>query len=82
MQLKKFLADKNHVFSKFGTGNLETLSKEPKEKGIDVRKELIAFHDKYYSANTMKLVILGKEEIPQLEKWVFFLTYISFFFFF
>lgn len=28
------------------------------------------FHGRYYSANTMKLVVLGREDLNTLEKWV------------
>lgn len=33
---------------------------DPKVKGIDVRKALLEFHSKYYSANLMKLTLIGK----------------------
>ena len=35
-----------------------------------MRKEFIQFHDKHYSANRMKLVVLGKESLDELETWV------------
>ena len=35
-----------------------------------MRKEFILFHDKNYSANRMKLVVLGKESLDELETWV------------
>lgn len=35
-----------------------------------MRKEFIKFHDKHYSANRMKLVVLGKESLDELETWV------------
>lgn len=69
-QLSKFLASKDHPFSKFGSGNLKTLKTIPEEKGLDIRKLLLEFHEKYYSANIMKLVVLGKESIEDLEKMV------------
>jgi insulysin len=28
------------------------------------------FHETYYSANLMKLVVLGREPLDQLEQWV------------
>lgn len=37
---------------------------------MDVRKEFIDFHGKHYSANRMKLVVLGKESLEELEMWV------------
>ena len=35
-----------------------------------MRKEFMKFHDKHYSANRMKLVVLGKEPLDELETWV------------
>jgi hypothetical protein len=42
------------------TGNKQTLDIIPKEKGINVREELLKFHDTWYSSNIMALAILGK----------------------
>ncbi|OQS05951.1 insulin-degrading-like enzyme, metalloprotease family M16A, partial [Thraustotheca clavata] len=68
-QLMKSLANPAHPFHKFGTGNLDTLGVRPKALGIDVRAELLAFHKKHYSANAMKLVIYGKDDLNILEDW-------------
>lgn len=59
-QLEKSLSNPNHPYCHFGTGNLETLYDSPKAKGQDIRAELLKFHDNYYSANIMKLCILGR----------------------
>ena len=67
-QLSKALCRPDHSFHKFGSGNLETLGNA--EDGIDLRSELLAFHARYYSANVMKLVVLGKEGLPELERLV------------
>lgn len=69
-QLDKTLSDPSHPYSHFGTGNYQTLWEEPKSKGMDVRDELLKFHDQYYSANVMKLVVLGREDLDQLTSWV------------
>ncbi len=74
-QLSKSLARPDHPFSKFGSGNLVTLKERPEELGLDIRKLLLDFHAKYYSANIMKLVVLGKETLEKLEKLV--CTYFS-----
>ena len=55
---------------KFGTGNLETLQREPSRAGIDVRAALLDFHAKHYSANLMRLCVLGREPLSQLEAMV------------
>lgn len=59
-QMDKSSSNSNHPFSKFGTGNRETLDIIPKQKGISVREKLLEFHEKYYSANIMALCVLGK----------------------
>lgn len=69
-QLSKSLSSKKHPYHHFSTGNLETLRDEPRKRGVDVRKEFMKFHDKHYSANRMKLVVLGKEPLDELETWV------------
>ncbi|KAL4209234.1 Metalloenzyme, LuxS/M16 peptidase-like protein [Rhizopus microsporus] len=69
-QIEKHLSDPKHPWHLFETGNLETLLEYPKKIGLDVREELLKFHDAYYSANIMKLVILGRESLDQLTKWV------------
>lgn len=66
-QLEKSTSKKNHPYRKFGTGNKSTLVTIPKEKGIDVREELLKFHKKWYSTNIMTLAILGKESLEDLE---------------
>ncbi|OBZ83270.1 Insulin-degrading enzyme [Choanephora cucurbitarum] len=68
-QLEKSLSNPNHPYCHFGTGNLETLCESPKRKGQDIRQELLKFHDNYYSANIMKLCILGREPLDQLTEW-------------
>lgn len=59
-QLDKSSANTHHPYSKFGTGNKQTLDIIPKQKGINVRERLLEFHEKYYSANIMSLCVLGE----------------------
>ncbi len=68
-QLEKSLCDSSHPYSKFGTGNLKTLWDQPRSKGLDPREELLKFHDRYYSANVMKLVMIGREDLDQLQRY-------------
>ncbi|KAI9321267.1 Metalloenzyme, LuxS/M16 peptidase-like protein [Dichotomocladium elegans] len=68
-QLEKTLSNPNHPYCHFGTGNLDTLFEDPKKKGLDIRSELLKFHENYYSANIMKLCILGRESLDQLTEW-------------
>ncbi len=69
-QLVKSTANPKHPFSKFGTGNLTTLRDTPKTNGINTREELIKFHSTYYSANRMKLAVIGRESLDTLQKMV------------
>ena len=68
-QFDKSLSLSNHPFHKFGTGNIKTL-KEEVDKSIDVRTELLKFHQQYYSASVMKLGIVGKQSIDSLADLV------------
>ncbi|KAK9241369.1 Metalloenzyme, LuxS/M16 peptidase-like protein [Lipomyces kononenkoae] len=72
-QLERSLSNPEHPYSNFSTGNLETLDVTPVSKGLDVREELLKFHKKYYSANVMKLVILGRgtsvQSLEKLQEW-------------
>lgn len=58
------------TLSRFGTGNLSTLRDGPAKAGIDVRERLLAFHAKHYSANLMRLVIIGREPLDDLQRMV------------
>ena len=69
-QLNKSLSNPKHPYHHFSTGNLETLRDAPRKRGVDLRKAFIDFHDKHYSANLMKLVVLGKDSLDEMESWV------------
>ncbi|MGK0289919.1 MAG: insulysin [bacterium] len=68
-QVQRSLAQPNHPYSNFSTGNLDTLKDQP-HHALSIRNDLIAFYKKYYSANQMQLVVLGKEPLDLLEQWV------------
>ncbi|TAQ87722.1 hypothetical protein B7494_g3941 [Chlorociboria aeruginascens] len=68
-QLDKSLSNPNHPYCHFSTGNLEVLKTEPEARGINVRQKFMEFHEKHYSANRMKLVVLGCESLDVLEEW-------------
>jgi insulysin len=59
--------DAVHPMAKFTVGNLETLADRVDRP---VRDDLIALYKKYYSANLMKLVVLGRENLDELEAMV------------
>jgi len=53
-----------HPWSRFTIGNLKSLKEIPLKKGIDLREELFKWYKKYYSANVMKLCVLGSGKSP------------------
>lgn len=61
-QVFKLLIDGDHPHKKFSCGNLETLKKN------NIREKLLEFYDKYYSANLMRLIVLDKKPIKDMEK--------------
>lgn len=62
--------DPDHPMAKFTVGNLQTLANRKGAEGRPVREDLIDFYNQYYSANLMKLVVLGKENLDQLEAMI------------
>jgi insulysin len=69
-QLEKSLSNPKHPYHNFNTGNFEVLKTLPEARGVNVRDKLIDFYAKHYSANRTKLVVLGRESLDVLQKWV------------
>lgn len=69
-QLLKSLASCDHPFSMFSTGNLETLKSIPESKGLNIREELLKFHERYYSSNVMTVAVYGPHPLDELQAWV------------
>jgi insulysin len=69
-QLEKSLSNPKHPYCHFSTGNLEVLKTLPESHGINVRDKFIEFYEKHYSANRMKLCVLGRESLDVLQAWV------------
>ncbi|KAJ2657298.1 metalloprotease [Coemansia sp. RSA 1199] len=69
-QLEKELSSPDHPFSMFATGNYDTLSGAARRLGVDLRERLLDFHAKYYSADIMRLVVVGRDSLDQLTEWV------------
>ncbi|KAF6208920.1 hypothetical protein GE061_014662 [Apolygus lucorum] len=67
MRLERWLCKMGHPYQKFSTGNRKLLDTEPRSKGINVREELMSFHDRWYSANVMTLAVVGSESLDDLE---------------
>jgi insulysin len=70
IQLDKALANPDHPYHRFSTGNYKTLHDGPIARGVKIRDEFIKFYTTHYSANRMKLVVLGRESLDTLEAWV------------
>uniref|UniRef100_A0A1S4H4P4 Insulin-degrading enzyme n=1 Tax=Anopheles gambiae TaxID=7165 RepID=A0A1S4H4P4_ANOGA len=69
-QVNKALCKSTHPYNQFGTGNKQTLSESPKLNSINVRNELMTFHNKWYSSNIMSLAVFGQESLDDLEALV------------
>ncbi|GAB5353791.1 hypothetical protein AAMO2058_000064300 [Amorphochlora amoebiformis] len=62
-EVYKSLGNREHPFSQFATGDKTTLLRD------DIRDYLTNFYKKHYSANQMRLCIVGKESLDELESW-------------
>ncbi|KAI9726090.1 MAG: Insulinase (Peptidase M16) [Chrysothrix sp. TS-e1954] len=69
-QLSRMLANPKHPYAHFSTGSLKTLKDDPLARGVRIRDEFMRFHREQYSANRMKLVVLGRESLDTLQSWV------------
>ena len=69
-QLARSTSCERHPFHKFAAGNYKCLHEEPVARGVNIRQRFIEFHEAHYSANRMKLVVLGREPLQELESWV------------
>jgi protease III len=58
-------ANAKNPITKFSTGNLTTLMDKP---GSILNDELKEFYKHYYSANIMRLTLVGKQPLPELKK--------------
>ncbi len=69
-QLEKARANEQHPYSKFYTGNKQTLLEDAKKYKIDLRAELIKFWSTYYSADQMSLALVAPQPLPLMKKMV------------
>jgi insulysin len=67
-QLSRSTSNPNHPWSYLDNGTFDTLKTAPEARGLNVRDALIGFYEGKYSANLMKLVILGPQPLNVLEK--------------
>ena len=66
--MEKSRANSDHPYSKFYTGNKQTL--DPTKKDLNLREELIKFWGTYYSASQMSLALVGPQPLNKLKKMV------------
>ena len=66
--LTKHVASDASAFHRFSTGNKQTLESGPAAAGVDVRAELVRFHDRWYRPNNMRLCVLGSQSLDELEQ--------------
>lgn len=70
MQLEKACSSEMHPYHLFATGNYKLLHDDPIARGVNIREEFIKFYQKHYSANRMRLVVLGLESLDEMQSWV------------
>eukprot|EP00814_Leptocylindrus_danicus_P018893 CAMPEP_0116007748 /NCGR_PEP_ID=MMETSP0321-20121206/2472_1 /TAXON_ID=163516 /ORGANISM="Leptocylindrus danicus var. danicus, Strain B650" /LENGTH=1177 /DNA_ID=CAMNT_0003476479 /DNA_START=185 /DNA_END=3718 /DNA_ORIENTATION=+ len=70
LQILKALADQDHHFSKFSTGNKETLPTTNDEETRQLREALLAFHKRHYRPKNMSVVIVGPQPVDTLQEWI------------
>ena len=64
---QKDIANRQHPFSKFQSGNLETLNSDGERS---IRSDLLEFYTANYSANLMALAVVGKQPLGELKGMV------------
>lgn len=69
LQILKALADPEHHYSKFSTGNKETLLPDDLQVK-EVREALLAFHKRHYRPKNMSVVIVGPQDLDTLQDWI------------
>lgn len=63
-RLAGITANPEHPATQFNVGNLETLTDKP---GSRLQDALLVFYKRYYSANNMKLTMVGRQSLDELK---------------
>lgn len=69
-ELWKHTSNKQHVFSRFATGDFSTLIEQPTKKGLSPHSLVKEWYERHYSAGLMKLAIVGSQSLDVLEAMV------------
>jgi insulysin len=68
-QLTRTTGTPGHPWSMFGTGNYESLHDMTEKSGVSITSHLHAFHKLHYTALNMRLAVVGRNTLDQLEEW-------------
>jgi insulysin len=63
-------ADRDSTFSRFSTGNTNTLYMNTMSLGINLREAVVEFHKKHYRPDNMKLIIYGDKDFDYYKDLV------------
>ena len=69
-QLMKLTAHASHPYRQFGTGNLRTLYTALPARGQNTRTLMMEFYQMYFSANIMRVCVLGNQSLDCLQEMV------------
>ncbi|SJM85440.1 related to Putative protease AXL1 [Zygosaccharomyces bailii] len=64
----RLLANENHPFNRFSTGNISTLSSIPHLKGLNLKSQLHEYFKENYCATKMTLCLRGPQSIHSLAR--------------
>ena len=71
LQILKALADPDHYYSKFTTGNSLTLPASEESNQTEwVRDALLSFHRHHYTPENMTVTIVGPQSLDTLQDWI------------
>lgn len=68
LEIWRYTSRPGTPFSRFTCGNEESLVNVPRQNGVNVHEELRKFHDRYYVAPNMRLVIVGYSSLDELQE--------------
>ena len=66
-QVLRTLANEEHPYSRFTTGNFSTLHSVP---SVDLNKQLRNYFEKYYFPQAMRVVVIHKDSLDKIESAV------------
>lgn len=70
LQILKALSDPQHYYSKFTTGNAQTLPSQTDEQIQELREALLTFHRLHYRPDKLTVVVAGPQSLDTLQEWV------------